>query len=165
MVSGGIRRLRRWRSIGVPFSIVFSTLFNAKILARFTYLFSLFPSSKLEEVCPVVWNIFDTALCNAFGQTRPKGVKPPSGIQSVICGIPPVRAFLRQEKLKLAARLKVACHQGGYIFRYMLEMNNGSFGADIRAAVNEWLLSKQWSTLNGNKCWSMDLPTGHSTST
>jgi len=172
MVSGGIRRLRRWRSIGVPFSTVFSKLFKAKILARFTYNFSLFPSSKLEEVCPVIENIFDKTLCNAFGWATPKGVKPLSGIWGVICGFPPVRAFLRQEKLKLAARLKVACHQAGNIFRYMLEIDNGSFEADTLVAVDEWLLTKQWSTLNVNtvltfkrkveriakKCWPQDLP-------
>ena len=172
MVRGGIRRLRRWRSIGVPFSTVFKKLLKAKILARFTYAFSLFPSSKLDDVCPVIRNIFDKALCNAFGWTRPKAVKPLSGIWTVICGIPPVRAFLRQEKLKLAARLKVACHHAGNIFRYMLEMDNGSFEADTLVAVNEWLLTKQWSTLNENtllafkrkveriakKCWPVDLP-------
>ena len=172
MIKGAIKRLRRWRSIGVPFQIIFRKLFKAKILLRFTYAFSLFPSSELEEVYPIISNIFDKALSNAFGWSKPKGAKPHSGIWSVICGFPPVHAFLRQEKLKLAARLKVACHRAGNIFRNMLELDKGSFETDTLVAVNEWLLYKHWNSLNLNtlsafrkkveriakKCWPMELP-------
>ena len=111
-------------------------------------------------------------MSNAFGWVTPKGIKPDSGIWTAICGFPPVEAFLWQEKLLMAARLKLANHKAGRIFRNLVESDCGSFETDVLIAIDEWSLSNLWSKLNkitilqfkrkvhrlAKKCWPRKVP-------
>ena len=54
----------------------------------------------------------------------------------------------QQLKLELAARLKLADHKAGRVFRALSKGENGTFENDKRVAVKEWLLVKRWSHLN-----------------
>ena len=54
----------------------------------------------------------------------------------------------QQLKLELAARLKLADHKAGRVFRALSKRENGTFENDKRVAVKEWLLVKRWSHLN-----------------
>ena len=172
MVKNGVKQLKIWRNNGVPYSIVFGKLFRAKILPRFSYAFSLLRSDQFEKALPLIEKILDRAMSNCFGWSTPKGVKINPGIWAAICGFPPVDAFLRQEKLLMAARLKLADHKAGRIFRELLKSEGGSFQNDVLVAIDEWLLSNLWKKLSGitilkfkrqvrtlaKKCWPLNLP-------
>ena len=89
-----------------------------------------------------------------------------------MCGFPPVLSFLRQLKLELAARLKLAEHKAARAFRALLKEGKGTFEIDTNVALNEWLLRKRWECLDdkalpvfkrkvqrlAKKHWPYDLP-------
>ena len=52
--------------------------------------------------------------------------------------------FLRQEKLLMAARLKIADSKGGRIFRGLFGYDNGTFERDVASAIEDWILVKDW---------------------
>ena len=81
----------------------------------------------------------DKALCAAFGWRIPKGTKIEIGIWFPICGFPSVKAYLRQLKLELATRLKVADNKAGRIFRGLFGSYRASFESDVRKGLQECL--------------------------
>ena len=134
MVETAIRQLKSWRTKGLPYNIVSKHLFKARVVPRFSYAFSLFPSSKWGTAHKLIQKTL-SALRNACGWPTPKAVRPILSIWLPICGFPPVLSFLRQLKLEFAARLKLADHKAGRAFMALSKGENGTFENDKRVAV------------------------------
>ena len=99
------------------------------------------PTQKLIQ------EVFDKNLSNtcAFSYNK-RDLKYP-GIWTVICGLPPVESFLCQEKLLMAARLKVGDYKAGRIFRGLLKDDHGSFETDVTKVLSSWSFEKIWKDL------------------
>ena len=59
-----------------------------------------------------------------------------------------MKAYLRQLKLEMAMRLKVADNKAGRIFRCLYDSDGGTFENDVRKGIQEWLLSADWLYLS-----------------
>ena len=108
------------------------------MVPRFSYVFALFPYSKWGTAHKKIQKTFGKALRNACGWPTSKKVCPPLSIWLAICGFPPVLSFLRQLKLEMAARLKLADHKAGRVFRALSEEENGIFENDTKVAELQW---------------------------
>ena len=127
MVKHAIRQLKAWRTKGLSFDIVFKQLFMARIVPRFTFAFALLPYSKWKTTHKKIQKTLSKALRNACGWPNTNSVCPSSAIWLPICGFPPVLSFLRQQKLELAARLKLADHKASRVFRALSKGENGTY--------------------------------------
>ena len=173
MVDAAISQIKSWRTRGLPYLIVYRNLFKAKLLPRFAYGFALLHFEKWGKAHDQIRKTLGKALCAAFGWRIPKGTKIELGIWFPICGFPPVKAYLRQLKLEMATRLKVADNKAGRIFRGLFSSDRGSFESDVRKSLQEWLLIRLWSDLSdttvteckrkirriAKKCWPEGLQT------
>ena len=115
---------------------------------------------------------FDKALSNICGWIIPSGAKIGSGLWTVICGFTPVSSFLRQEKLLMAARLRVGDFKAARIFRGLFKSGGGSFERDVKKALTDWSLINSWNKISkdnvqkfkkkvkriAKKQWPRDLP-------
>ena len=172
MVENAVRQLKAWRTKGLPFDIVFKQLFLARVVPRFSYAFALFPYSKWGTTHEKIQKTLCKALRNVCGWPTPKSVCPSLATWLAICGFPPILSFLRQLKLEFAARLKLADHKSGRVFRALSKGDNGTFERNTRVALQEWVLTKSWNHLNdktllgfkrkvrrlAKKNWPHDLP-------
>ena len=70
------------------------------------------------------------------------------GIWLAVCGFPSVKSYLRQLKLEMATRLKIADSKPGRIFRGLYGSDKGSFERDVEKGLQEWLLNEQWWNLS-----------------
>ena len=59
-------------------------------------------------------------------------------------------------KIKLGARLKLADHKAGRIFRALTKGVKGVFENDVSVAVEEWLLRKLWECLDKKRVVSFN---------
>ena len=150
MVGNGIVQLKSWRTEGLPYDVTFNQLFKAKILPRFSYAFALFPYAKWGTAHSLIQRTLGKALENACGWHLPKVIYLPPATWFAVCGFPPVLSFLRKLKLEFAARLKLAEHRAGIIFKVLLEEKKGVLVTDATTAVEEWLLGKLWGNLSDN---------------
>ena len=148
MVRKAITQIKSWRSLGLSANITFSKLFLAKILPRFTFAFSLLTFSEWGPTHDLIRKVFAKALSNACGWVLSNGVKTHPGVWFMIFGFPPVASFLRQEKLLMAARLRVGDFKAARIFRGLFRKGGGSFERDVDEALNEWVLGSSWDGLD-----------------
>ena len=173
MVKTAISQMKSWRTRGLPFLIVYRNLFKAKLLPRFAYGFALLHFDKWGKAHDQIQKTLEKALGAAFGWRIPKRTKFERGIWFPISGFPPVKAYLRQLKLEMATRLKVADNKAGRIFRGLFNSDRGSFESDVRKSLREWLLNRLWTNLSvksvteckrkirriAKKCWPEGLKT------
>ena len=173
MVGNAISQLKSWRTKGLPFRVVFNQLFMAKVLPRFSYAFALIPHANRGIAHGLILKTLSKALENACGWQTPRTLRLSPSIWFPLCGFPPVLSFLRKMKLELAARLKLADHKAGRIFKSLLKGKKGVFETDTITAVEDWLLVKSWKKLDdkslrsfrkkiqklAKKKWPLDLPT------
>ena len=96
----------------------------------------------------LIRGVFDKALSNICGWIIPSGVQISSGLWTVICGFTPVSSFLRQEKLLMAARLRVGDFKAARIFRGLLKSGGGSFERDVKKALTDWSLTNSWNEIS-----------------
>ena len=171
MVATAIKVIKSWRMKGLPFRVAFQNLFLSKMVPRFTYAFSLIPSRDYGKNSGYIRNTIGKALCSTFGWSVPKRFKIQPSIWFAVCGFPSVFALLRKLKLELAARLKISDDRAGKIFRHLYASDRGSFEKDVHQALDEWLLTGNWESLNeetlpafkkktykvARKCWPSDL--------
>ena len=148
MIKKGLKQIKTWRTKGLPFAVAFSKLVRAKLLPRFSYGFGLLPVTLWNKAHIEIQKTLDAVLKQAFGWSLPKGTKLLAGVWFAICGHPSVLGFLRQEKLLMAARLKIAQTKAGRIFRGSFGYDNGTFESDVSSAIKGWLLEKDWHNLD-----------------
>ena len=106
------------------------------------------PLSEWDADLSLIQSTLGGAFERAFGRTIPEGMKLRPGIWFAICGFPPVQAFLRQEKLSMAARLKVGRNKAGKIFQGLYGLDNGTLEKNVMTGIDEWLLRAPWDRLN-----------------
>ena len=150
MLKKSLKQIKAWRTKGLPFEVAFSKLVSAKLLPRFSYGFGLIPVTRWSKAHIEIQKTLDAALKQAVGWSFPKGTILLAGVWFAICGHPSVLGFLRQEKLLMAARLKIAQTKAGRIFRGLFGHDNGTFERDVSFAVKGWLLGKDWLNLDEN---------------
>ena len=148
MIKKGLKQIKTWRTKGLPFEVAFSKLVRAKLLPRFCYGFGLLPVTRWSKAHIKIQKTLDAALKQTFDCSNSKGTKLLAGVWFAICGHPSVLGFLRQEKLLMAARLKIAQTKAGRIFRGLFGYDNGTFESDVSSAVKGWLLGKDWHNLD-----------------
>ena len=171
MVSTAIKLIKSWRMRGLPFKVAFRNLFLSKIVPRFTYAFSLISMEDGVKNSELIKITLGRALCSTFGWSVPNRFKIQPDIWFAVCGFPSVSALLRKLKLDLAARLKICDNRAGKIFRSLYNSDGGFFEKDVHQALDEWLLTGLWDSLNEKtvsafkrkvlkismKCWPDDL--------
>ena len=150
MVRKGLRQVKSWRTKGLPFRIAFNRLIKAKLLPRFSYAFALLPLTGWSKAQTEIQKTLGEALKQACGWSFPKKTKLFAGVWFAICGHPLVLGFLRQEKLLMTARLKIANTKAGRIFRGLFGCDNGTFESDVSCALEECQLEKDWHNLERN---------------
>ena len=111
-------------------------------------MFALLHLPEWGPTQKLIREVFDRALSNTCAFSYNKGDLKYPGVWTAICGLPPVESFLRQEKLLMAARLKVGDYKAGQIFRGLLKDDHGSFESDITKALSSWSLEKIWNELS-----------------
>ena len=86
MVKSAITNIKRWRTRGLPFSIAYRQLVEAKVVPRFVYAFSLLPSSEWDDDLCLIQTTLSEAFKHACGWPTPKGIKLMPGIWFAIYG-------------------------------------------------------------------------------
>ena len=75
MVENAISQIKRWRTRGLPYDVVYKHLFMAKLLPRFSYIFGLLHLGNWGKMHDKIRKTLDKALCATFGWKIPRGAK------------------------------------------------------------------------------------------